>query len=96
MNIKPTAALMLALALPAAAWAADEVKIASDTSGLPAEMVQNIAHSSKSMGVKEPMNVSLKTENGTRYAVVSGSSATTCRVKLSNANPPTMLGLSCR
>lgn len=95
MNIK-TAALPLALFLPVAAWAADEVKIAADTSGLPAAMVQNIAHSSKSMGVKEPMNVSIKTENGTRYAVITGSSSTSCRVKLSNGNPPTMLGLSCR
>ena len=96
MKNQTPAVLMLALLLPLAAQAADEVKDSSDTSGLPAAMVQNIAHSSKSMGVKEPMNISLKTENGTRYAVVSGSSATTCRIKLSNANPPTMLGLSCR
>lgn len=76
------------------AWAND-VQIAADSSGLPADMVQNFAASAKSMGVKEPMNVSISNEGG-RYAVISGSSATTCRIKLSGSNPPAMLGISCR
>ncbi|OAM26889.1 MULTISPECIES: hypothetical protein [Eikenella] len=88
--------LMLALLPIASAWAADSVKIANDSSGLPPDLVQNLAHTSKSMGVKEPMNVSVRSEGGARYAVVSGTSGTTCRIKLSNGNPPTILGLSCR
>ena len=88
--------LMLALLPVASAWAADNVKIAEDTSGLSPEMVQNLAHTSKSMGVKEPISITTRTEGGTRYAVVSGTSGTTCRIKLSNDNPPTILGLSCR
>lgn len=88
-------AIIASAALVAApAWASD-IQIAADTSGLPAEMVQNFAASAKSMGVKEPMKVAMSNEGG-RYAVISGSSATTCRIKLSGANPPAMLGISCR
>ena len=87
--------LMLALLPIASPWASD-VKIGNDSSGLPPELVQNLAQTSKSMGVKEPMNISTRSEGGARYAVVSGTSGTTCRIKLSNGNPPTILGLSCR
>ena len=87
--------LMLALLPIASAWAGD-VKIGNDSSGLPPELVQNLTQTSKSMGVKEPMNISTRNEGGASYAVVSGASGTTCRIKLSNGNPPTILGLSCR
>ena len=87
--------LMLALLPIASAWA-DGVKIGNDSSDLPPELVQNLAQTSKSMGVKEPMNISTRSEGGARYAVVSGTSGTTGRIKLSNGNPPTILGLSCR
>ena len=70
--------LMLALLPIASAWA-DGVKIGNDSSDLPPELVQNLAQTSKSMGVKEPMNISTRS-----------------RIKLSNGNPPTILGLSCR
>ena len=87
--------LMLAVLPLASAWAGD-VKIGNDSSGLPPELVQNLAQTSKSMGVKEPLNISTRSEGGVRYAVVSGTSGTTCRIKLSNGNPPAVLGLSCR
>ena len=87
--------LMLAVLPLASAWAGD-VKIGNDSSGLPPELVQNLAQTSKSMGVKEPLNISTRNEGSVRYAVVSGTSGTTCRIKLSNGNPPTVLGLSCR
>lgn len=95
MQKTQTAAWVLAFLLPLSAAAAD-VKIAADTSGLPSDMVANLAASAKSMGVQEPVSVSVSNEGGTRYAVITGTSAARCRAKLSNANPPTMLGLSCR
>ena len=59
--------LMLALLPIASAWA-DGVKIGNDSSDLPPELVQNLAQTSKSMGVKEPMNISTRSEGGARYA----------------------------
>lgn len=96
MKTNLIASFAVALLLPATAFAADDIKISADTSGLPAGLVQNMAHAAKGLGVKEPMNVSATTEGGVKYAVLSGSTSTSCRVKLSNANPPVMQGISCR
>lgn len=73
-----------------------DLNIQEDSSGLPAQLVDNITRSSVSMGVKEPLVIRSSNEGGVHYAVVSGASATVCKIKLSSGNPPQMQGLSCK
>ena len=64
-------AAVAALALGANAYAAKEIKIAANNSGYSADDAQKLASTALSMGVKEPVNLSLAGGNLT----VSGSSA---------------------
>ena len=86
--------LMMALASTAAVAKDKKIQIASDSSGLPAALVENIAATSAAMGVKEPLNISISGEGANRAAVVSGSSGASCKIKLSAGGSPTMMGVS--
>lgn len=88
---------VLSLALsPMAVSKEKSINIAEDTSGLPAALSENLARTSLSMGVKEPVNIRSSNEGGNRYAVVSGSSSTSCKIKLSKDDQPKILGVSCK
>lgn len=97
--MKKSLIALSALALFAASMAhAGEkaLNIASNTSGLSEEFSANIARTAVGMGVKEPLTLSNSVENGVRYAVVAGSTATVCKVKLSADAAPKIMGLSCK
>ncbi len=88
--------LMVALASTAAVAKDKKIQIASDSSGLPATLVENIAATSAAMGVKEPLHISSSGEGASRAAVVSGSTGTSCKIKLSAGDSPTIMGVSCK
>ena len=48
------------------------------------------------MGAKEPLEISESNEGGKRVLVVAGSNGTTCRVPVSDGNPPKMMGINCK
>lgn len=96
-NMRMTAAVLAAVALIGGglglAVAKDnEPAIASDQSGLPAELTANIARTALAMGVKEPLTISKNADS----AQISGSNQAVCTVKLSNGAEPKMLGISCK
>lgn len=84
------------LASTAAVSKERDLNIQENSSGLPEQLVENIARSSVAMGVKEPLVIRSTNEGGVRYAVVSGASVTVCKVKLSADNPPKIQGLGCK
>lgn len=85
--------LLTVFACAAAAPAlAKDPNIASNTSSITQPLLNNIAASSIGAGVKEPLNIS---QSGGQI-VVQGSNATVCRIKVSEGNPPKMLGVSCK
>ena len=85
-------AAVAALALGANAYAAKEIKIAANNSGYSADDAQKLASTAVSMGVKEPVNLSLAGGNLT----VSGSSATQCVFKVGSDSKPQIQGVSCK
>ncbi len=92
-----TVSAALLLAMPVASAKEKEANIASDTSGIShAQFVNNIALAAIGMGVKEPLNISMSQESGKKVLTVSGSNSTRCRIPVSDGNPPTMNGISCK
>ncbi|EGZ44758.1 hypothetical protein [Neisseria wadsworthii] len=88
---------VLSLALsPMAVSKEKSIDIQEDSSGLPAELSENLARTSLSMGVKEPVRIRSSKEGGNNYVVVSGSSSTSCKIKLSKDDEPKILGVSCK
>ncbi|WP_107687905.1 hypothetical protein [Neisseria wadsworthii] len=88
---------VLSLALsPMAVSKEKSIDIQEDSSGLPAELSENLARTSLSMGVKEPVSIRSSKEGGNNYVVVSGSSSTRCKIKLSKDDEPKILGVSCK
>lgn len=85
--------LLTACALSAPALAKEaEINIANNTSGLSAQLSENLARTAMAMGVKEPLTIS---KDGSS-AKISGSNATVCTAKLSDGAEPKMLGISCK
>lgn len=81
--------LLLCAALPVMA-AKKEISIQSDTSNLPAPLVNNFAHVAVSMGIKEPLHIS-KEQN---VLMIRGNSSVQCAIKLNDAY--VALNVSCR
>lgn len=85
-------AAVAALAFSANAYAAKEVKIASNNTPYSDTHVQQLAATALGMGVKEP--VSLNRAGGN--VVVSGSNATKCTFKVGDGDTPKIQGVSCK
>lgn len=66
-----------------------ELNIASNTSGLSAETVNNIGRTALGMGVQEPLNISKSGDN----AKVAGSGSVVCTIKLAGEK---IQGVSCK
>ena len=93
MNKRTTTALLTMLVLAASAGVQEKkINIKENTSGLPAALSDSIAQTSVSMGVKEPLTISRSGDS----AVVSGSTSTSCRIKLSQGANPNIMGISCK
>ena len=84
------ALLTVALAVSGSVAAKEkELNIAADTSGLAAEMSQNIGRMALGMGVKEPLLISKSGES----VKVAGSGSTVCAIKLAGDK---IQGVSCK
>ncbi|WP_165010879.1 hypothetical protein [Neisseria yangbaofengii] len=81
-----------ALAFSVNAYAAKEVKIASNNTPYTDAQVQQLAASALGMGVKEP--VSLTRSGGN--VVVSGSDSTKCTFKVGEGDAPKIQGVNCK
>jgi hypothetical protein len=95
MNKRTTTALLTMLVLAASAGVQakeKKINIKENSSGLPAALSDSIAQTSVSMGVKEPISISRSGDS----AVVSGSTGTVCRIKLSSGDNPNIMGISCK
>lgn len=85
-------AAAVALAFSVNAYAAKEVKIASNNTPYSDTHVQQLAATALGMGVKEP--VSLTRSGGN--VVVSGSGSTKCTFKVGEGDIPKIQGVSCK
>lgn len=83
------AAFGFAAALPAQA---KDIAIAGNNTHYSAADVQKLASTAVKMGVKEPLKLTLQGGN----LSVSGSSATTCVIKVGNGAAPQIAGISCK
>lgn len=84
---------VLSLALsPMAVSKEKSINIEEDSSGLSSALSENLARTSVSMGVKEPVRIKSSGDG----VVVSGASATSCKIKLSKDSSPAILGVSCK
>ncbi len=95
MNKRTTTALLTMLVLAASTGVQakeKKINIKENSSGLPAALSDSIAQTSVSMGVKEPISISRSGDS----AVVSGSTGTVCRIKLSSGDNPNIMGISCK
>lgn len=81
-----------ALAFSVNAYAAKEVKIASNNTPYSDTHVQQLATTALGMGVKEP--VSLTRSGGN--VVVSGSGSTKCTFKVGEGDSPKIQGVNCK
>lgn len=81
-----------ALALSANAYAAKEIKVASNNTPYSQDNVQKLAATAVSMGVKEPVSLNLAGGNLT----ISGSSATKCVFKVGSGDTPQIQGVNCK
>ncbi|PSJ79523.1 hypothetical protein [Neisseria iguanae] len=81
-----------ALVFSVNAYAAKEVKIASNNTPYSETHVQQLAATALGMGVKEP--VSLTRSGGN--VVVSGSSSTKCTFKVGEGDTPKIQGVNCK
>ncbi|MRN36985.1 hypothetical protein ACM67B_04710 [Neisseria sp. CCUG17229] len=81
-----------ALAFSVNAYAAKEVKIASNNTPYSDTHVQQLAATALGMGVKEP--VSLTRSGGN--VVVSGSGSTKCTFKVGEGDAPKIQGVNCK
>ncbi|MFC5920769.1 hypothetical protein ACFPVS_08550 [Neisseria weixii] len=81
-----------ALAFSVNAYAAKEVKIASNNTPYSDTHVQQLAATALGMGVKEP--VSLTRSGGN--VVVSGSGSTKCTFKVGEGDSPKIQGVNCK
>ncbi|MDO4998372.1 MAG: hypothetical protein Q4E16_07000 [Neisseria sp.] len=79
----------LAIVASSATAMAKDIQIQENSSGLPADKVENIARTAVAMGAKEPL-VLRKSADGVS---ISGSSATVCNIKLKNEQ---IQGVSCK
>ncbi|MCO6508019.1 MAG: hypothetical protein J6578_04400 [Snodgrassella sp.] len=85
--------LMLSLGLLVAVSAgAKDIKIATNNTAYAPEEVQKLASTAVKMGVKQPLNMNLAAGSLT----VSGSSSTSCVIKVGTANTPQIAGISCK
>lgn len=73
-------------------YAAKEIKVASNNTSYTQDDVQKLASTAVSMGVKEPVNLSLSGGNLT----VSGSSSTKCVFKVGSGDSPKIQGVNCK
>ena len=80
------------LAFSVNAYAAKEVKIASNNTPYSDTHVQQLAATALGMGVKEP--VSLTRSGGN--VVVSGSGSTKCTFKVGEGDSPKIQGVNCK
>lgn len=80
------------LAFSVNAYAAKEVKIASNNTPYSDTHVQQLAATALGMGVKEP--VSLTRSGGN--VVVSGSGSTKCTFKVGEGDAPKIQGVNCK
>ena len=80
------------LMIGANAYAAKDIKVASNGTPYSDADVQKLAATAVGMGVKEPVSLNKSGGNIT----VSGSSATKCVFKVGEANSPKILGVSCK
>ncbi|PJO78343.1 hypothetical protein GJV52_00280 [Neisseria brasiliensis] len=81
-----------ALAFSVNAYAAKEVKIASNNTPYSDTHVQQLAATALGMGVKEP--VSLTRSGGN--VIVSGSGSTKCTFKVGEGDAPKIQGVNCK
>ena len=90
-----TSAIALLVASPLAM--AKDPTIASNSSSVKdAGFINSMASAANGMGVKEPLTISESNDGGKRVLVVTGSNGTTCRVPVSDGNPPKMMGINCK
>ena len=90
-----TSASSLFVASPLA-MAKDPTIAANSSSVTDAGFITSMASAANGMGAKEPLNISETSEGGKRVLVVAGSNGTTCRVPVSDGNPPKMMGINCK
>lgn len=91
MKRNQTVFALFAMTIAASALA-KEPQIASNSSSIQQPLLNSIAASAIGAGVKEPLAIS---QNGNQV-IVQGSTGTVCNVKVSEGNPPKMLGVSCK
>lgn len=80
------------LAFSVNAYAAKEVKIASNNTPYSDTHVQQLAATALGMGVKEPVSLSRSGGN----VVVSGSGSTKCTFKVGEGDAPKIQGVNCK
>ena len=61
-----------------------------------AGFINSMASAANGMGAKEPLTISESNDGSKRVLVVAGSNGTTCRVPVSDGNPPKMMGINCK
>ncbi|MDO1509039.1 MULTISPECIES: hypothetical protein [unclassified Neisseria] len=81
-----------ALAMGANAYAAKEIKVASNNTPYTQDNVQKIAATAVSMGVKEPVSLNLTGANLT----VSGDNSIKCTFKVGDGDTPKIQGVNCK
>lgn len=91
MKRNQTVFALFAMTIAASALA-KEPEIASNSSSINQPLLNSIAASAIGAGAKEPLDIS---QNGNQV-IVQGSNGTACRIKISEGNPPKMLGVSCK
>ncbi|MDF7676383.1 hypothetical protein PT286_06505 [Neisseriaceae bacterium ESL0693] len=83
---------LFGLTLATAALAKDNISVAANNTPYSAGDVQKLAATAVKMGVKEPVNLQL-TAGELR---VSGSSKTSCTIKVGSGSAPQIGGISCQ
>ena len=90
-----TSAIALLVASPLAM--AKDLAITSNSSSVKdADFINSMASAANGMGAKEPLTISESNDGGKRVLVVAGSNGTTCRVPVSDGNPPKIMGINCK
>lgn len=90
-RLHQTTLVILSLAL-ATVTIAKDIAITDNNTPYKNTDVQKLAATAVKMGVKEPVNLHLS-DGSLR---VSGSSTTTCTIKVGNGDTPQIAGISCQ
>lgn len=91
MNIKVFKLMALMILVNIGYAGERKIHIVNNTTSLSEQLSDNMAHIALAMGVKEPLSLTLPTE---QYLRISGINQTVCMIKLSDKQQ--ILGVSCR